>query len=119
MPPNETDQVQPVDRGLGRHVKMYLGQLMDEWLDDDNNLTKWEDNALTASDRRILLGTWYYKAVNRALVGDAKFKYFQHAGCLMTADGTDDDLIKLEGPKGRPRGTKLLSPTLLIKKCHF
>ena len=100
---------------------MYLGQLMDEWLDDDNNLTKWEDNALTASDRRILhvLGIWYYKAVNRALVGDAKFKYFQHAGCLMTADGTDDDLIKLEGPKGRPRGTKLLSPTLLIKKCHF
>ena len=29
--------------------------------------------------------------------GDAKIKYFQHAGALLTADGTDDDLIKLEG----------------------
>ena len=27
---------------------------MDERLDDDDNLAKWEDNTLTASDRRIL-----------------------------------------------------------------
>ena len=26
LPPNETDQVQPIDRGLGRMVKVYLGQ---------------------------------------------------------------------------------------------
>ena len=26
LPPNETDQVQPIDRGLGRQVKVYLGQ---------------------------------------------------------------------------------------------
>ena len=31
----------------------------------------------------------------------AKRSYFEHAGALMTADGTDDDLIKLEGvPQG-------------------
>lgn len=97
LPPNETDQVQPIDRGLGRQVKIYLGQYMDEWLEDDDNLTKWEDNGLTAKDRRILLATWYYKAVHKALEGDAKRKYFEHAGALLTADGTDDDLIKLEG----------------------
>ena len=67
LPPNETDQVQPIDRGLGRHIKIYLGQLMDEWMDEDDNLTKWEENKLTASDRRILLGSWYYKASMRAL----------------------------------------------------
>ena len=38
LPPNETDQVQPIDRGLGRQVKIYMGQEMDEWLDDDKNL---------------------------------------------------------------------------------
>jgi hypothetical protein len=33
--------------------------------------------------------------------GDTKLKYFQHAGALLTADGSDDDLIKLEGtPSG-------------------
>ena len=45
---------------------------MDEWLDDDENLAKWEDNTLTASDRRILLANWYFKAVKKALEGDAK-----------------------------------------------
>ena len=35
-------------------------------------------------------------------------KYFQHAGCLMTADGTDDDLIKLEGA---PAGYKVVVPS--------
>ena len=70
---------------------------MDEWLDDDDNLQKWEDNKLTASDRRILLACWYSKAVERALEGEAKLKYFQHAGALLTADGTDDELIKFEG----------------------
>ena len=34
LPPNETDQVQPIDRGMGRHVKIYLGQQLDAWLED-------------------------------------------------------------------------------------
>ena len=97
--------MQPIDRGLGRHVKIYLGQQMDEWMDDDDNLTKWEENSLTASDRRILLGSWFYKATLRALEGDAKRKYFEHAGALLTADGSDDDLIKLEGT---PAGYKVV-----------
>jgi hypothetical protein len=98
LPPNETDQVQPIDRGLGRQVKIYstLGNKMDEWLDDDDNLSEWEDNTLTASGRRILLATWYFKACQKALEGEAKRKYFEHAGALLTADGTDDELIKLE-----------------------
>ena len=107
LPPNETDQVQPIDRGFGRQIKIYLGHLMDEWLDDDDNLERWEDNSLTASDRRILLGTWYYKACKKALEGEAKRKYFEHAGALLTADGTDDDLIKLEGT---PAGYKVAVP---------
>ena len=105
LPPNETDQVQPIDRGLGRQVKIYIGQQMDEWLDDDDNLSKWEDNTLTASDRRVLLATWYFKACQKALEGEAKRKYFEHAGGLLTADGTDDELIKLEGT---PSGYKLV-----------
>ena len=108
LPPNETDQVQPIDRGLGRLIKQYIGQSMDEWLDDEDNATKWEENQLTAGDRRVLLANWYYHATVRALEGNTKLKYFQHAGALLTADGTDDDLIKLEGT---PVGYKLKIPT--------
>ena len=46
---------------------------------------------------RILLANWFFKASNKALQGEAKRKYFEHAGALLTADGTDDNLIKLEG----------------------
>ena len=67
LPPNETDQAQPIDRGLGRQVKIYLDEFLDEWLHKDENLSKWEDNLLTASDRRILLANWYYDAVQKAL----------------------------------------------------
>ena len=97
LPPNETDQVQPIDRGLGRQVKIYLGQQMDDWMDDDDNLAKWEENKLTASDRRTLLANWYYKAVLRALEarGRRQDQVLPARGC--PTDGTDDDLIKLEG----------------------
>ena len=88
-------------------MKIYIGQMLDEWLDDDENMEKWEDNQLTASDRRILLACWYEKAVRKALEGDAKVKYFQHAGALLTADGTDDELIQFEGV---PSGYKLNIP---------
>ena len=58
----------------------------------------------TSSDRRILIAQWYCKAFHKACEGDAKRKYFEHAGALMTADGSGDDLIKLEGV---PKGEKL------------
>ena len=43
----------------------------------------------------------------QALEGNAKMQYFQHVGALLTADGTDDELIKLEGT---PVGYKLVIP---------
>ena len=65
------------------------------------HVEKWESASFTASDRRILIAQWYCKAFHKACEGDAKRKYFEHAGALMTADGSGDDLIKLEGvPKG-------------------
>lgn len=69
VPPNKTDQVQPVDDGLGREIKWNMGKEEDEWLEDDDNLIKWEDNKLTASDRRILLAQWYCTAFYASLLG--------------------------------------------------
>jgi hypothetical protein len=45
--------------------------------------------------------------VTKALESDVKWKYFQHAGALLTADGSDDHLIKLEGA---PPGYKINIP---------
>ena len=170
VPPNKTDQVQPVDDGLGRELKVHMGREEDAWLEDDNNLSKWENNELTASNRRILLAQWYCEvclppalraalptalratlptpiprrrrprrrhprprprprrpthcpshhpshhpsyhpshcpphclslphcqAYKQALAGISKRKYFEHTGGLLTADGSEDHLIKMEG----------------------
>ena len=48
------DETQPVDDGMGRAIKIFMGKEEEEWLEDDENLSKWENNELTASDRRIL-----------------------------------------------------------------
>ena len=39
----------------------------------------------------------YCTAYKKACKSTAVRKYFEHAGALMTADGTGDDLIQLEG----------------------
>ena len=86
---------------MGRQVKIGIGQEENDWLEDDDNLTKWENNELTASDRRILLAHWFVRALKKACESRACRKYFEHTGALLTADGTEDELIKLEGvPKG-------------------
>ena len=53
-----TDWWQPVDQGYGREIKRQCNILQDDWLEDDDNLTKWEDNKLTASDKRVALTHW-------------------------------------------------------------
>ena len=58
-----------VDRGKGRHIKILIGQEEDSWLEDDENLHKYENNELTASDWRILLANWYCKAYHRSNEG--------------------------------------------------
>ena len=74
--------------------------------------TTWSSGRRTRSRPPIdaswfLLAAWYNTAVKRALEGQAKLKYFEHAGCLLTADGSDDDLVKFEGT---PPGYKLTVP---------
>ena len=83
---------------------MYTGQEQDAWLDVDENLSRWEDGKLTASDRRILIAQWYCAAWKRICKekADTLRKYFEHTGALLTADGTADELIKMEGvPKDK------------------
>ena len=93
-----TDALQPIDAGLGALIKVEVGKQLDIWLENGDNLERWESNALTASDRRVLLTKWVATAVdivdNRP---NYRFCLFEETGGLMTADGTCDDRINLEG----------------------
>ena len=69
-------------------------------LEKGENLELWHDK-LSAIKRRILMTKWTGKAW-RELRQDKLFfkKLFQKTGCLMTIDGTDDELIRPQGLDG-------------------
>ena len=58
-----TDALQSIDAGLGALMKVEVGKQLDIWLENRDNLERWESNALTASDRRVLLTKWVATAV--------------------------------------------------------
>ena len=93
-----TDALQPIDAGLRTLVKVEDGKQLDIWLENGYNLEQWESNALTASDRRVLLTKWVATAVN--IVDNRpnyRFRLFEKTGSLMTADVTCDERSNLEG----------------------
>ena len=98
-----TDICQPVDAGYGQLMKQKIRQVSDQWLENDDNLDIWmgnSDDKLTVSKRRILITQWVGEA-HRALQHENydKFRWscFERTGCLLTADGSDDDKVKPEG----------------------
>ena len=101
LPRGKTDFAQPIDAGFGRVIKLYMGEEMEKWLDDDDNLERWESNALSASHRRILLTHWFGDAIiKRAPENwDQVTKYWKHTGGLMTINGRDfgSSKLKFEG----------------------
>ena len=101
-----TDKWQPVDAGYGFTLKHLAKQEWNEWLDleDENgraNIDLWAGSrGIPASLRRILITQWVGKAtdkLNHSNYDNFRWNCFQKTGCLMTADGSDDDKIKPEG----------------------
>ncbi|CAB1099138.1 unnamed protein product [Ectocarpus sp. CCAP 1310/34] len=71
---------------------------MDTWLEQSDNLERWETAALTASDRRVLITRWIGAAMARLNSQQAfRFRLFEKCGMGMTVDGSGDDRITLEG----------------------
>ena len=69
LPPETTDSTQPVDAGLARQLKNEIGHELEDWLDDEINLDKWEKGKLSTSEKRILITKF---------VGDAWERIFSH-----------------------------------------
>eukprot|EP00903_Cladosiphon_okamuranus_P018578 g17101.t1 len=96
-----TDELQPVDAGYGRRIQVGVGVKLDLWLEHGENLQKWENGTLTASERRVLLTHWV-GAVVEEIDADKEYRkrLFEKTGSGMTADGSEDDRINLEGLSG-------------------
>ena len=99
FPTDCTEQVQPIDGGVGYQLKVETGHEFEDWLEDDENLDLWENGKLSESDKRILI-TKFVGAAWEKLCSNKNFNpdvYFQKTGCLLTVDGSEDDLVNVEG----------------------
>ena len=93
----------PVDGGFGRLLKVLIKAEQQEWLECDENIEKWIGNdqeKFSAKDRRILMTHWIGEAFEK--LQGSKYDYsrwqcFERTGCLITADGSDNDKIKPDG----------------------
>ena len=105
--PNGTHFWQPVDAGPGKVFKSRIKQEQNIWLELDENIEIWLGNdecKLSAKDRRILITGWVGNAYRKASK-DEKFqsmlyRSFEKTGCLITADGSEDEKIQPEGMPG-------------------
>ena len=105
-----TDLIQPIDAGIGRSIRIYVGHALDKWLSVDDNLDLWE-GTLSASERRILMSHFLAEAMEIMLSKDKshiRIGAFERTGCLIELhnrqleDGTlTDDKVKPQGLLGK------------------
>ena len=90
----------PLMQDVGGWWKLKIGAAMETWLEEENNLDKWQDR-LSAK----VAGSWWPDGLRRhevSLISNDKtfFKtLFERTGCLLTADGSDDVKISPRGLK--------------------
>ena len=62
--PGCTDLIQPIDAGIGRSIRVYVGHALDRWLSIDDNLDKWEGK-LKASEQRVMMTNFLASAMKK------------------------------------------------------
>ena len=101
--PGATNIWQPIDAGYGYVLKKLTAKAQDEWLEIEENIDLWYGNSekkLTVSDRRILITQWVgqaYEMLQHPDYDHFRRRCFEKTGCLLTADGSEDDKVQPEG----------------------
>ena len=63
LPPGCTNEVQPVDAGYEKLVKVHVGKALGAWRLNGDSVKKWESNKLTSSNSSISIPQWTGEAV--------------------------------------------------------
>ena len=58
-----------IDAGFGRSVRCTLGNLLDAWLMEEENVLRWEGK-MTASERRVLINHLVAEATEKVMKND-------------------------------------------------
>jgi hypothetical protein len=75
--PGCTDLIQPIDAGIGRSIRIYVGHALDKWLSIEENFDLWEDK-LSCKDRRIMMTHFLAEAMEKMLSEEKKMSDWGH-----------------------------------------
>ena len=97
--PNDTDLWQAVDGGFEDLPKTLALQQHSSLLRSDKNVDKLHNGKISAKERLILIIQWVktvYKKISSPEDQSFWWRMFEKTGCLIAADGSDNDKIKPE-----------------------
>lgn len=84
-------------------LKTKISSLQEQWLEEDENIDLWTGNSdkkLDVKQRKIPITHWVGNAYNQLMSDEyskTRYRCFEKTGCLITADGSEDDKISPEG----------------------
>ena len=121
--PNAADLWQPVDAGYAKMLKTLMGQVHHKWLHDEEHADRWYGNeeSYSAKERRILIMHWAGEAYTKLCINeynDFRKKLWLKTSCLISADGSNNDKIALEGLQNYhvPPPHQYLEPVVQLPK---
>ena len=99
---NTTDITQPIDAGYAQTLKLKIIHAQERWLEDEQNADKWfnMEQKFSVKEKHIFIIHWIGEAYEDLLKSDFdgyRWSLFEKTGCLMTADGSEDEIISTEG----------------------
>ena len=104
LPAGCTNETQPRDAGYGRLFKVRVGKDPRRMAAERSPCGVVESKTLTESQRRILIIQWVGEAAKKIdVVKGVEYRrcLFEKTDFAITADGSDDNLINVEGMQGK------------------
>ena len=83
---------------VGARLKSLYNRVQEEWLETPANLKLWEEQSISASDRRILLTHWLAEAAQRFDVDNGSCLHgWESTGCGLAIDGSNENKLIVSG----------------------
>ena len=110
-----------MERGLGQALEAGALHFQKQWLENDENLRRWENGEISSREKRILATHWFGKSYEMLLSKEKELlraEAFECTGCNTDVDGMLNDTITVVGLGKHPLDM-VPAGTVFVDKDYF